>query len=176
MKLYEMTDQLLAIDNLLAEMTDPDTNEILQDARTQLLADIDEKCENILEYISHCKARMDYYKAEEERIAQKRKVLDKRVEYLKSMIMMSMKGTGKNKMDCGTYSVSIAKTPTRVMVSDEALQWLPSTVVNTTLSPNKTEIKKILVESGQTEWVADVDGKKIRLAWLDDTGESLRIK
>ena len=174
MKLYEMTDQLLAIDNLLAEMTDPDTNEILQDARTQLLADIDEKCENILEYISHCKARMDYYKAEEERIAQKRKVLDKRVEYLKSMIMMSMKGTGKNKMDCGTYSVSIAKTPAKVVLTDDGDKFLPDEYCTITRTPNKTVIKEAM--GSDKELRITFDGHELVLARLDESGKSLRIR
>ena len=174
MKLYEMTDQLLAIDNLLAEMTDPDTNEILQDARTQLLADIDEKCENILEYISHCKARMDYYKAEEERIAQKRKVLDKRVEYLKSMIMMSMKGTGKNKMDCGTYSVSIAKTPAKVVLTDDGDKFLPDEYCTITRTPNKTVIKEAM--GSDKELRITFDGRELVLARLDESGESLKIR
>ena len=174
MKLYEMTDQLLAIDNLLAEMTDPDTNEILQDARTQLLADIDEKCENILEYISHCKARMDYYKAEEERIAQKRKVLDKRVEYLKSMIMMSMKGTGKNKMDCGTYSVSIAKTPAKVVLTDDGDKFLPDEYCTITRTPNKTVIKEAM--GSDKELRITFDGRELVLARLDESGESLRVR
>lgn len=174
MKLYEMTDQLLAIDNLLAEMTDPDTNEILQDARAQLLADIDEKCENILEYISHCKARMDYYKAEEERIAQKRKVLDKRVEYLKSMIMMSMKGTGKNKMDCGTYSVSIAKTPAKVVLTDDGDKFLPDEYCTITRTPNKTVIKEAM--GSDKELRITFDGRELVLARLDESGESLRIR
>ena len=48
MKLYELNEQLQAIDSLLADSIDGETNEILESAREQLLSDINIKMEHQL--------------------------------------------------------------------------------------------------------------------------------
>ena len=55
--LYELTDQLKAIDDILDNSTDAETNEILESAREEILSAIDNKCEHILAYQSDLKAK-----------------------------------------------------------------------------------------------------------------------
>lgn len=174
MKLYEMNEQLQAIDSLLADSIDGETNEILESAREQLLSDINIKMEHILEYIGHCKSRVDYFKEEENRLANKRKSIEKRIEYLKGMVMGQMKQNGLQKAEYGTYNVSIAKTPAKVVLTDDGEQFLPDEYCTLTRTPNKTVIKEAM--GGEKELRITFDGRELVLARLDESGESLRIR
>ena len=174
MRLYEMTEQLLVIDSILSDSIDGETNEILESAREQLMSDINIKMENILEYIANCKSRVDYLKSEEARIANKRKSIEKRIDWLKGMVMGQMKASGLQKEEYGTYTVSIAKTPAKVVLTEDGEQFLPDEYCTLTRTPNKTIIKEAM--GGDKELRIAFDGRELVLARLDESGESLRIK
>lgn len=174
MKLYELNEQLQAIDSLLADSIDGETNEILESAREQLLSDINIKVEHILEYIAHCKSRVDYFKAEETRIANKRKSVEKRIEYLKGMVMGQMKQNGLQKAEYGTYNVSIAKAPAKIVLTDDAAELLPDSLCSISRVPNKTAIKEYMGDD--TELAIEIDNRLVVVAHLDKTGETLRIR
>lgn len=174
MRLYEMTEQLLAIDSILSDSIDGETNEILESAREQLMSDINIKMENILEYIGHCKSRTDYFKAEEARITAKRKSLEKRIEWLKGMVMEQMKVEGKTKGEYGTYNVTIAKTPAKIVLTDDANELLPDRLCTITRTPNRSAIKEAM--RNDNELSVEIDGHLVVVAQLDKTGESLRIR
>jgi hypothetical protein len=174
MKLYEMNEQLQAIDSLLADSIDGESNEILESAREQLLSDINIKIEHILEYVAHCKSRVDYLKDEENRLANKRKSVEKRIEYLKGVVMGQMKQNGLQKAEYGTYNVSIAKTPAKVVLTDDADELLPDNLCTISRVPNKTAIKEYMGDD--TELAVEIDNRLVVVARLDKTGENLRIK
>lgn len=174
MRLYEMTEQLLAIDSILSDSIDGETNEILESAREQLMSDINIKMENILEYIAHCKSRVDYYKEEESRIAKKRKSLENRIDWLKDMVMGQMKVEGKTKGEYGTYNVTIAKTPAKIVLTDDASELLPDHLCNITRTPNRSAIKEAM--GNDNEFSVEIDGRLVVVAQLDEGGQSLRIR
>lgn len=174
MKLWEMNEQMMAIDSLLSENTDPETLEILESAKDQLCQDIEGKMENILGYITECKSRMEYYKTEEERIANKRKSLEKRIDWLKGMVYGQMKLTNRQKAEYGTYTVSVVKTPDKVVVTDDAVEFLPYGLYRVTKTPNKTAIKELMGDS--KEYKIEVDGREVLLATIESGNETIRIK
>ena len=173
-KLWEMNNQMMAIDSLLSENTDPETQEILESAKEQLSQDIESKMENILAYISECKARVEYLKKEEERIAVKRKGIEKRIDWLKNLVFGQMKMTNRQRAEYGTYNVYISKTPPKVIITDDGMELMPDYLCNITRIPNKTLIKEKIGEN--KELAVEIDGRKIVLATIDDTGESLKIR
>ena len=170
MKLYELQDQLIAIDNVINENTNPETDEILQSAKDALLNEINGNMESLLKYVSECKSKVDFYKNEEKRISDKRKSLENRVDWLKGLLFSQMKLENKTKVEYGTYNLTIAKTPDKVIVDDE--QWLPDTMCNIVKTPNKTAIKEQMTDG---QFVVEVDGRQIRVAHTE-SGETLRIK
>lgn len=174
MKLYEMDEQLVAIDNLLSESTDAETNEILESAKEQLLVDIDNKLESILHYVSRCNSMAGYYRDEVARLDAKRKTLEKRSEYLKGMVLNHLIGRGVKTAEFGNFNVSVAKKPARVVMTDDWEQWLPDEYCSVSRVPNKTAIKTAM--QGEKQLTIDVDGRQIVVAYLDDSGESLRIR
>lgn len=169
-KLYELQDQLVVIDNILANNTNPETEEILESAKDELLQAIGDKVENILNFIADCNAKADQLKQEEERLYKKRKTLDKKVEYLKGLVFGVMKQNEQQKATYGTWDCTIAKTTPKIIIDDE--QWVPDCCCKTTRVIDKTELKKYIFNG---EYRTTIDGQEILVAHTEQ-GESLRIK
>lgn len=170
-RLYELQDQLVAIDNILAENTDPDTNEILSTAKDEILNQIDGKVENILNYIADCKAKSDQLREEAARLSYKRGVLDKKAEYLRNMLLWFMKTNDKKKDSFGNWDVTVAKTAGRVVL-DATDDKYPDQFKKLSWDIDKTALKEAMVDGKVT---ITKNGQEIVLAHLEE-GESLRIK
>lgn len=172
MTLYELDYNLRQIDSLLTAAQDEETLEILDDAKKVLQQNIEEKAVDILTYIGDCKARSQHLKDEATRIANKAKALDKRTEFLKNLLLYHMQSTGQNKATYGTYDITLAKTPDKVVLTNGEEQWLPDELCTVTRIPNKTAIKEHMVDG---KLIANVDGQEIELAHLEST-QTIRIK
>lgn len=168
--LFELNNQLASIDAILDGNTDAETSDILESAKDELLKAIDGKIENILDYIAECKSRAEFLKSEEDRLAAKRKSVEKRIDWLKNMVFSQMKLCGAQKAEYGTWTCSIAKTPPKIIIDDETN--VPECCKKTVVTIDKTELKKYIWEN---EYRATVDGKDVLVAHLEQ-GESLRIK
>ena len=172
MKLYDLQDQLMQIDNILADNTNEETQEILESARDEVLKAIDGKIENILEFMSDCKAKIEQLKNEENRIAKKRKTLENKAEYLKGMLMWFMKTNNKTKAEFGTWNVSVAKTPDKVVLDiDEAS--LPSWCKKITYTADKTVLKNQMIDG--KAFIEGEDGQPLMIAHIE-SGETIRVK
>lgn len=171
--LYELNEQMLAIDSILSSNTDVETGEILESARESLMQDIETKIENMLGYIAECKAKAEYYKGEIERITKKKKTLENRVDWLKQLIFSHLKSTGKAKGEYGTYTVAIGKSPDRVVISDDAVALLPDELCRIKREPDKVALKGLMTDG---KYSIEIDGEKVVLARLETGLEQLRIK
>jgi hypothetical protein len=169
--LYELTDQLKAIDDILDNSTDAETNEILESAREEILKAIDDKCENILEYQSDLKGKIEQLKQEELRIHTKKKVLENRVEYLRQMLIWYMKSHDKTKMSCGTYDLTLGESAGKVVL-DVPEEQIPAYLKRVTYTVDKTALKNTMIND--CLYVADGDDL-VLLAHLEPT-PILRIK
>lgn len=170
MHLYELQDQLVAIDDILEANTDIETQEILESAKEEILNAIDGKVENILGFMADCKAKAEQLKTEEERLAKKRKALENKAEYLKNMVYYFMKSTNQQKADFGTYSCTIAKTTPKIIIDDEHL--IPAEFIKTTITVDKTALKQKMVDG---KYIVTFDGVETQVAHTEES-ESLRIK
>lgn len=171
-RLYDLQDQLVQIDNILEENTNEETQEILESAREEVLKAIDGKIENILEFASDCKAKIEQLKKEEDRIAKKRKTLENKVEYFKNMLIWFMKTNGQDKAEFGTWNVSLSKTPEKVVL-DVADDDLPAWLKRVTYTVDKTAIKQQMI-NGKC-FVQGIDGMPIQVAHTE-TSETIRVK
>lgn len=172
MTLYELDYNLRQIDALLSESQDEETLEILESARATLLPQIEERASDILTYISDCTSRAKHLKEESARIAKKSKSLEKRAEFLTGLLKQHMQATNQKKATYGTYDVTLAKTPPRLVINTGDERWLPDELCTITRTPNKTAIKEIM---NGDKLVVQVDGKFIEVAHLE-TDTSIRIK
>ena len=169
-KLYELQDQLVAIDNILENNTDPESQEILETAKEEVLKEINGKIENVLNFISDCNAKCDQLSEEIKRLTAKKKTLDNKSEYLKNLVYTTMKASGIIKAAYGNWDCTIAKNTPKVVIDDE--QWIPDSCCKVVRTVDKTELKKCMWNG---EYRKTIDGQDILIAHIEQ-GESLRIK
>lgn len=142
MKLYEISDAIrAALDHI---DVDPETGEILSaDALHAVEAEASEKIEATALYLRELDAEAKAAKEEADRMLARVKSLQKRSDYLKSMLLDALHATGKVKTARVTVSI---RTTQAVEVSEGANLPEAYTAVKTTVSPNKIAIKQALLD------------------------------
>lgn len=157
--LYELTGQYLDIYNLeIDDETKLDTIESLG-----LDEEIEVKAENYAKLIRNLEADKQIYKEEEQRFKEKKERTDKKIERLKRDLQASMEITGKTKIKCELFTISVQNSKASVVVDEKALlkkYWTKKV----TEAPNKKKLYELLSA-----------GEKIKGATLQEN-RSLRIK
>lgn len=147
MKIYEIPGALRELlDRLDA---DPDTGEVDGEALAayaEYNAAAAEKLEGTACYVRELKAEADAIKAEEERLAKRRKALENKSERLKNYMMPALEAMG-GKVKGVMASVRIGKSQAVTVFDIDAL---PDAFkhVKTTIDPDKVALKKAL-KSGE---------------------------
>lgn len=144
MKLYEIPTKIrAALDGIDC---DPETGEILQaDALHAVEAEASDKIEATALYLRELDAEAKAAKEEADRMIARVKSMQKRSDYLKSMLLDALHATGKVKT--GRVTVSI-RTTQAVQINQE--QAIPEafTTKKITISPNKVLIKETISAGG----------------------------
>lgn len=124
---------------------DPETGELLNALSWDALnMAFDEKVENIACFIKNLTSDIADFKIEEDQLAKRRKSTERKVEYLKRLLLDNMDGQKFSTTRCAvSFKRSIA-----VQVDD--VEHIPAELlrVKTTIEPNKTAIKDAL-KAGQ---------------------------
>lgn len=142
MKLYEIAPALrFALDDIVV---DEETGEILSsDALHAVEAQAAEKIEATALYLRELDAEARAAKEEADRMLARVKSMQKRSDYIKSMLLEALHATGKVKTARVTVSI---RTTQAVEVSEGADLPEAYTTVKTTVSPNKVAIKQALID------------------------------
>ena len=142
MKLYEISDAIrAALDHI---DVDPETGEILNaDNLHAVEAEASDKIEATALYLRELDAEAKAAKDEADRMIARVKSMQKRSDYLKSMLIDALHATGKVKT--GRVTVSI-RTTKAVEIAEGAALPEAYTTVKTTVSPNKVAIKQALLD------------------------------
>jgi len=127
MTLYEITDEIKALEDMIDDaMTDPEGNlkDLSEDDKGALLSLVDEtqgkfaeKAERICRYMVNVKAQAEACKAEEERLAKRRKAAERKTDALKWILETSMIRAGMEKAEAGTFKLAIQKNPPSVFIA-----------------------------------------------------------
>lgn len=153
--LFELTDNYL---RLLEAIADPefswddvaDTAEMIQD-------EFDEKAEGYGKVIAQLQAEAAGLKAEEQRLAERRRRAEEGAERLKAKLLDAMLTTGQNKVKTPLFTFSTRKSAS-VVVDD--LESVPFEMLKfKDPEPDKTAIKKYLAENPDCAW-AHMDEKQ----------------
>ena len=136
MTLFEINQQIL---NAIEYGCDPETGEIISAAALDALEMAkEEKTENLVLLIKEINAECKAIKDEEQTLASRRQAGEKRVEWLKNYLKMSLNG---EKFKTPRCSVSYRKTQAVQIVDEDAL---PEDFVIVYTSPRKMAIKEAL--------------------------------
>jgi Siphovirus Gp157 len=158
MKLYELSQQYTSLMEV-AEELDPlalkDTLEAIEDA-------IEEKVENTAKFIKNLTADVDALKAEEKRLAERRRSLENKISGIKEYLQNQMEVSGLDKVKRATLTVSIQKNPPSLKVIDEKL-------LSDYMIPQAPVLDKKAVMAALKEG-ADIQGAEIH------QGKGLRIR
>lgn len=124
---------------------DPEAGELLNAPEwDKLNMAYEEKVENIACYIKNLTSDIADFKAEESNLAARRKVLEKKVEFLKRLLLDNMDGQKFSTIKC---AVSFRKSEA-VQVDDVKLVPAEMLRIKTTYDPDKTAIKAA-IKSGR---------------------------
>lgn len=117
MKLYELAQnyaELLEIAEEIESDALVDTLEALQDA-------IEDKAENIAKFIRNLEADAKIIREEEQRLAERRRAIEAKVDKLKMYLQEQLEIAGLQKVKRPTITVAIQANPPSVDVIDETL-------------------------------------------------------
>ena len=162
MMLRGLTAEWLTVYEMLG---DPDADlQAIADTLEGIEGEIEAKADNYAVIINELKADAEKIRTEEKRLADRRRALENRVEYLKATLECAMYATGKLKFKTPFYSFGIQKNPPTVII-DNAEKIPPEYLVWTEPTVNK---KQMLVDMRSGKDLAGV-------AHLEQT-EGLRIR
>jgi len=153
---YELANELA----FLMEIDEP-TDEQME-RLDSLVMELPDKLEGCCKYLANIQPTIDGFKAEEKRLATKRKVLENKMQRFKKYIQSSMETAGMYDVEAGTFTVKLQQNPKSVKVIDETL--IPIDYIVTSTSIDKKSLKEAL-KSGE-----------VAGAILESSGLSLRIK
>ena len=159
--IYELTNDFLQVQEMM-ESGDYDM-ETLQNTLDCIDYEIEEKAEGYACIMKNIQSDIEGLKAEIDRLTQKKKTMENKVEYLKKSLEEGMKLTGKTKFKTDRFSFNIQKNPPSVKVLD--MEKVPKEYMIP--QPDKPDNKKIMLELKA--------GAEFDWAKLEQT-ESLRIR
>lgn len=113
MRLYEITEAYMALDNL-------DDTEDIKVYLGAIQDEFNDKVENITYVIQDYKTQAKTLRDEEKRLSDKRRALENKTTYLEDYIFENMKALNMQKAKAGTFDLKIQKNPKSVKILDEA--------------------------------------------------------
>ncbi|MFS0560101.1 siphovirus Gp157 family protein [Terribacillus sp. 179-K 1B1 HS] len=118
MSLYQLADNYATIQRMIEEGADP---EALADTLESIDEALEDKVENIYYVLRNIEGDINAIKAEEHRLAEKRRAAEKNQQSLKDYLKQSMERTGKTKIKRPTFTVGIQKNPPSVDIENPEL-------------------------------------------------------
>lgn len=79
---------------------------------------IEKKAESICQFIRTLETNAEQFKAEEQRISNRRKALEHKAERIRAYIKQSMLDADITKINAGTFKLSVALSPGSVVIDD----------------------------------------------------------
>lgn len=156
MKLYELTANFELVQALM------EAGEDVGDTLEAIEMDLKDKAENYAKVMKNIEADIAGLKAEEKRLADRRKTMENAIGDMKKRLQQSMEATGKTKFKTQLFSFNIQNNAPSVVIDD--LSAIPEGCYKIERIPDKNAIKELLKAS-----------KAVKGAHLETT-QSLRIR
>ena len=168
MTLYEM---LTAYKDFLTAVENGDIpEEAIADTLEGIESSIDDKIDNIVSMIKSLAAEEAAIKAEEERLAQRRKSKANLQDRLKNYLSDMLIAMGKTEFENPRHKISFRKTPGKVVFDDEKafIEWAVVNADNL-LNYGKPTVDKTAIKTALADGV-ELEGVRI------ESGQSMTIK
>lgn len=159
MKLYELTNDYLALLDAIDNGEIPE--EAIADTLEAITASIEDKADNIACLLKTLDAECKAIKAEEERLAERRKSKEKSHERIKQYLSETLQRAGLDKIETARNRITFRKSETVEIADEVFIKWAQmyrdDLLTYAEPKANKTEIKKAL-KSG-----AEITGAELRI-------------
>jgi len=125
--LYDLTGDYARFSELMEmEELTPEQAEMLKDALDNMVVDIEDKLENYAKIIKNFESDIEGLKAEETRLASKRKTLENNIKNMKARMTDAMIATGKTKIKGSLFSFNMQKNTPSVVIDEAYIENIPS--------------------------------------------------
>jgi hypothetical protein len=159
MKLYELTNDYLALMNAIDNDELPE--EAIADTLEAITSSIEEKADSIACLLKNLDAECIAIKAEESRLAERRKAKEKSIERIKQYLSESLQSAGIDKIETARNRITFRKSESVEVDEETFIRWAEvnrdDLLTYSAPKANKTEIKKAL-KSG-----AEIVGAALRI-------------
>ena len=147
--LYELTSDYM---ELLELAEDPDIDEqAFLDTLEGIEGALEDKADNYAKCMRMLEADAKGIKAEEERLAKRRKTIEGNVSRMKSALQYAMEATGKTKFKTQLFSFGIRNNKPSVVVDAADVDDIPLEYLVIDPKPNKTAIYNALKDDPERE-------------------------
>lgn len=116
--LYEITDSLKLIQSLIEEGAD---EEVFAEAIAKNEMDLADKLEGYAMVMKNIESDIDGFKAEEKRLAERRKSMESKIKRMKEAMHDAMSSTGEKKIQGEKFTFTVQKNPPSLKVMDDKL-------------------------------------------------------
>lgn len=158
-KLYELTEMYKNIWDLVED--DEVDLETLESALGQVEDNIELKVENMAKLVKGIDGNIDMLKAEEKRLAEKRRVLENKQKNIKSYLENQLRVMEIDKVKTPLFTVSLQKNPPSVEILDE--NKIPEQFKKVTYTVVKKDILEALKNGQVIEGATIKQGKSLRI-------------
>ena len=114
MKLYEITDEFLGLDDIEDELID------IEVELNKLEIAFSEKAENIAKLVRSLEAQKDALATEAKRLTEKRDATQNRIDSLKAYLKAEMERIGRDKIQAGIFRVRLQNSPLTIDIIEES--------------------------------------------------------
>lgn len=157
MKLYELTDNYLRVQELLEE----NKTEAVEDTLDALTDGFHDKAENIVKIIKSLAADAEMAGKEAKRLLKRKQALENNVQKLKTYLQTEMERMEIRKINSTLFTIQIQKNPASVEIVDEAL--LKPFFLLQEPKIDKKRIAEILKSGEEVEGARLVESESIRI-------------
>ena len=165
--LYELSGEFVKWSEYMEQTElEPDMAEALKDALENMAADIEFKLENYAKIIKNFESDIEGLKAEEARLAAKRKAKENAIKAMKERMTIAMQQTGKLDIKTPLFSFKVQKNTPSVVLDVHSVLDIPEKY----RIPQEPKIDKKLLKA-DIEAGEDLDG----IAHIERS-ESIRIR
>lgn len=144
--LYQLVGERLALQNKLEELNFDE--QTIEDTLEGDSLAIQAKIESYAFVIRNMEALPETIKAEEKRLADRRKAIEKRVDNIKEWLLINMQHAGITKIESPVFTVALQNNPPSLVVDNESL--IPADYFKQPETPppalDKTLVKKAIAD------------------------------
>ena len=154
MNIYELTGAFARVQALIEEGA-----ENLEDTLESIECALEDKVEGYVSIIKNITSDIEGLKAEEKRLAERRKALENSIDRMKSALEFALHSSNKDKVKTAKFTVSFRKSSS-VEITDENL--VPSEFIKIEKKIDKAQIKNLLKQH-ELEFARLVESKNLQI-------------